>query len=548
MALFGRTVLSMMDDALYVYKASSKVEFVRMIDWETEGFSELLQGVLDHECGGAPVLIFNDMVEQYYRKERVYTAGVGTLDKKSMVDRKLGMVFPSYSVRTSIALKEKVQREGGKAASDVYLFAAIAGSSKLNSVIDGVRFSSAAPLGLGLLPLESVSMVEALVKKLGTKGQAKAKDESTKWNLVIGQHRNGFLRQIVVRNGDIALTRMTQVLDSEGSEDIGGWADDVSKQFASTMNYLSRLGYQVDDGLNIILLAPTDRAERVRSLIEGDYSFYNFTPEQAAGLLGVKLSKDNDERYSDIVNVGWGGKSFSPSVPLPLDALKEVTQARLGTLAASVAFGALLFFSIYQLATSSLAMFGSEQEVGQKRSELTVLEQRYQGKVDEMAELGVDLPLLQVSTYLQGRIDAQGQDPLDMVKAVAAVLHSDKVTYLNKFDFRVEKDLLRIEDEEKASPDERRARRGRRGQQEKKDAYSVTFWLEFEPKANIDLANKTLRDFRTRFKRDYPTHEVTVTKFLGDTKFVTGLLGQQGEPLKDQDMIAEIVIKGVVHD
>ena len=59
-------------------------------------FEEIVSSIIVEDCKKDPVLIVNDMVEQHYRKERIFTAGISTLDLRNMIKRKLDMAFPSY--------------------------------------------------------------------------------------------------------------------------------------------------------------------------------------------------------------------------------------------------------------------------------------------------------------------------------------------------------------------------------------------------------------------------------------------------------------------
>jgi hypothetical protein len=82
----------------------------------------------------------------------------------------------------------------------------------------------------------------------------------------MGQHRSGGLRQIVVKNGEIALTRMTPI--AENDENSAAWVEDVVQEFKATMSYLSRFGYSPDEGLEVILIANPEPGELAGEKIE----------------------------------------------------------------------------------------------------------------------------------------------------------------------------------------------------------------------------------------------------------------------------------------
>lgn len=529
---FGRTVLSMMDDALYVYKtAGGGADFVESVPWDQDGFISHVVGLIQGACGNAPVVILNDMIEQYYRKERVFTAGVGTLDKKSMVDRKLAMVFPSYSVRTSIALNEKIKREDSKIASDVYLFAAIASSDQLSSVVTSVSRSTAASKGVGLLPLESVGLVENLVKKLVPKGKA-----ASKWSLLIGQHRNGNLRQIVVKDGDIALTRMTQITE-ESSPEV--WAADVIQEFQSTMNYLSRLGFQAKDGLDVILIGPGEEAEPVRQAVEGKYAFYNATAGQAAALLGLKIADQDNERYADLLHMAWVAKKFTLSASLPVGALEPVAQARMAASGAMVVLAASALFMVYNAGASFLSVLSTGKDLSDQETRLSRLERDYKQESARLADMGLDLPLIQATAAAYSQIGQNEVALLPLIEAIGGALEGGRV--LNK----MEVSIVDHSATKTAGGAGQSGRPARGAAQAPRKTYEATLVMVFPDDTAVDLGNKELSDFRTRLRQALPSHDIEVTKFLDDKQYRADVGGGNAENQVRQDMVAEISIKGV---
>ena len=201
----NRTVLLTSDDALYVYSVSSRgVKLVDVVPWGAQNFIDNVSNILAKDCAKRPVLMLNDMVEQHYRKERVLKSGVSSLDKQTMIKRRLSVAFGKYPVRAAMLLKEKIPKTKNQPASDIYIFAAIPESDSLNKTISAVKKSLASVAALCLLPVESSDMVRTLSQKLSKKGSKKAT-----WSIFIGQHRSGNVRQVVTKNGELALTRMS---------------------------------------------------------------------------------------------------------------------------------------------------------------------------------------------------------------------------------------------------------------------------------------------------------------------------------------------------
>ncbi|PJF38970.1 MAG: hypothetical protein CUN55_15720, partial [Phototrophicales bacterium] len=204
------------DDGVYLYRASSLgVRYVEHVPWEDENFVSTVSDLIVKKCAKKPVIIVNDMVEQHYRKEKI--PKVSPMDRASVVKRRLNITFPNYPIRAALKTKEQDKSAG---VGGIYLFAAIPQSEAYKKAIQAVQRSAAPIVGLFLLPIEGITMVSALSQK-----QAKKAKTRSMWTVFIGQHHGGGLRQIVTKRGDLALTRMTPVVDTDVEPDV--WAKEV---------------------------------------------------------------------------------------------------------------------------------------------------------------------------------------------------------------------------------------------------------------------------------------------------------------------------------
>lgn len=89
------------------------------VPWAVDNFEANVAAVVSKECGGKPVLILNDMVEQHYRKERI--PKVSVMDKANVLQRKLMVAFPNYPVRAALPLKEKTGKGDKALPGSVYI-------------------------------------------------------------------------------------------------------------------------------------------------------------------------------------------------------------------------------------------------------------------------------------------------------------------------------------------------------------------------------------------------------------------------------------------
>jgi hypothetical protein len=521
----------MMDEALYVYEVTPKqVRLVRSIPWGQDNFEQTVVRLIAEECGKNPIRIVNDMVEQHYRKERVVTSGVSFLDKKTMVDRKLGMAFPNLQVRASMKLKEKV-KSSTNITSDIYIFAAIPSNLQFNKTINVANHSSASFRGFGLLPVETSDMVKLLSKKMQQKN-----DKTSQWVVMIGQHRNGGLRQVVIKDGEIALTRMTPISDTD--EDPKAWSDEVFQEFRSTMSYLTRFGFHNDDGLDIILVSNPEPGDLVRQKISAQYNFKHITPTAAADLLGLKIGEQETQRYSDVLDIAWIAKKRSFIMPMQSKIIDHFAMPRKTAEAASVLLVLSAGFFAYQAFNSFQTIIAKSDDIQNVRSRLTAVNTEYQQELQKKEELGFNIDLIHGSVRLVEEWKTQKLDMMGLFNGIGASLVDG---------MRIDRLAVeRVKQEENTADTYQQNYYDPAMEGQKDVLFETRLQLIYPSNADVEAGNLEVQAFADRLQQTFPDYGVSVSKLLKDYNFVEEITVESGTEKSQeagQEYVAEILIE-----
>jgi hypothetical protein len=521
-----RTVMLVSDEAVYIYATGARgVRLVETVSWDAENFEQNVASILKKDCGGKPVLILNDMVEQHYRKEKVLKTGVGVMDKAGVLRRKLNVAFPSYPVKAALLLKEKLPKDGKKTRADIYIFAAVPETKQFSSSLAAANRSLVPVSGFCLLPVESSDMVRTLSAKLTNKNEPKYR-----WVLFIGQHKNGSLRQIVTKNGELALTRMTPISDSDNDIDV--WASEVHHEFKATMSYLSRFGFQPEDGLHVIIIANEAAGEAIESKIEEPCKYTALTTAEAARVLNLPLGPQDDFRYADPLHAAWSGRKQKFILPMRAAQVDKVSKPRQMALAASVALALGAAFLLYQMVSQFAGMSSVNAEIDNSKSNLSQLNVSYEKEVKRKEELGFDVRLVQSSISVYDELQSRTVEPLYLFKNIGRALGRD---------LRLDRVIIEKPGNNIAAAIMDAVNQGGA------PLYQVTLQMTYPSTTNIDKGNKEVADLRERLSKLMPDHEITVTKFLKDYEYVEEVVVETGDLEKkdvNQDFVAEISIKG----
>jgi len=435
----SRAVVMMMDDGVCVHRvANSSATYIDSIPWRVSDFEGRLTEVLN-EAKVTSVLILNDAVEQHYRKERI--AIPTSFDKANIIKRRLNVAFPSYPMRAAIELKDKEDvlqdKKDGKSEdkSKPYLFAAAPSTETFSRIIRSVARTDYNLFGYGLLPIESVGILKVLAQKLAQKRKSQSKAE---WTILVGQHRGGGLRQIVVRNNELALTRVTPVDEpKQGFSDV--WGKEVSREIQATLSYLSRFGYAPDDGLNIIVIGGKEFADVLDGMITVPSNFESLTPFEAAKLLGVKLSYADGDHFADGLHAAWSGKKISLDISLTSKEISDIAGPRKIASGLMVLLTLGLGYVMYQSSVEAQGMYQDSRNLEVAKTQLAEIERLYQEEVKRKSSLGIDVNAITSSLDIDGRIQRQHIDVLGLLKTISGELNNLRI---DSFEFKNEGDVL----------------------------------------------------------------------------------------------------------
>ncbi|MCF8495829.1 MAG: hypothetical protein K9G62_04085 [Alphaproteobacteria bacterium] len=529
-----RTVLLIADEALHIYAHSAKgMRLIEVTPWDSPDFVRSVAGVISKECGGRSILILNDMVEQHYRKEKVPRGGVGFFDRATIMNRKLKMAFPAYNIRASLILKEKMKATGRAPLSDIYIFVAVPESEQFRKTMAAARQSLAPLSGFCLLPVESADMVQALSAKL-----AKGRTKKAQWSVLVAHHKAGGLRQIVTKNGDLALTRMTPLQPDLIGE---AWARHVTQEFKATMSYLARFGYQPEDGLDVIAITEPSSGEALETLLQQECTYNTLTTQEAGRLLGLSVAPENAlKQYADPLHAAWAARKSSFTLPMKSAVIDQISKPRKASAFISLILLGFAAFLGYQAFTGFQRIVEIESESDGLRSQQSQLDVQYQKELKRKEALGFDVNLIQNSIIVHDTLERERIDVLGILSKTGQALGQDL-----RFDrITIEKVSPPVQSKSAA-----RAKKGAKNKtpEPKAPDFAVSMHMTYPSTIDIDKGNQEVRDLRDRLQALMPGLKVEVTKFLKDYEYIEELVVQSGN-FKDkavqQDFIAEIRITG----
>ena len=340
------------------------------LSWELPNFDQQLTDVLTEQNQSKPVVILFDGADQTYRKEENIPK-LSFFDRSRFIKRKLETAFPSYPIRTSVLVKpSKLRDRKAPKEAPSYLFMAIPETERLDRVSKNLLEAGVPIAGFGLLPAESAGLVTSLSKKLFGKTDAKSQ-----WAILIGQHETGGLRQVVVKNGNLALTRMTPT--SEAGVQGPKWVEEVMREFKATLTYIARFGYTADAGLDVIVICGDIEKQFFDKTSLPVTNFRCLNVSKALALIGTKGVSLGETNFGDAVHAAWVSKKRSLAVPIIVPSIRRIMTPRLIVRIITIFMAALLLGLITLIFNEYQSYNNLQTDITRKQSRKTLLEHDY---------------------------------------------------------------------------------------------------------------------------------------------------------------------------
>lgn len=266
--------------------------------WAAPDFNQKLAKAFGG-AGQPVVVLLNDAGHTYRREDNISPADC---------QKKLETAFPDVYARAWM----ETERSGS--GTGTYLLVALPESAQMNRLGNALSMAHAHVMGCGVLPIESIGLVDMLAKKLFSKEKKKSR-----WHALVGQHETGGLRQVVTQDGCLRLTRITPVMDKEIKGE--AWAANMVQEFKATLAYLRRFGFEDEEGLDLVVVCGAAEKKLIGPWDVPGTRMRCVTLAEALKVLGCRAPKKEDNHFSDALHATWSERSDTLTLPIQMPFL-----------------------------------------------------------------------------------------------------------------------------------------------------------------------------------------------------------------------------------
>ena len=494
-----KRILLIGDEGVALFRVSSgRAARIFNLSWKDENFAVVLRQKLVKQDRNVPLQLLFDMLDQQYRKETI--PKISFFDRNKVVNRRLNIAFPKVRVKAALPLREKPQDEG-----KVYLFAALPSNRRMEMVYEAVITSGVPLSGLSLLPIESAQLASKIADNA-----FKHSESTNRWTVLIGKHQTGGLRQIVTKNGELALTRLTPV--QKVGEEEPNVAEDIQREFQSTLSYIKRFGYAHGDDLDLVIVT-SDRVEAALQSVQWTTPNVLFCkPGKAAQLAGLKYFEETGPVFTDILHAAWAGSRSKAVLPMQtpvLDRINKPRQIARGVTALLILAALIVgVYGAYKFIVLQDTRAEHEIAVQKKRQ----LEAEYKREMAIFDSLPMKPETVKAALDVHDRVKALATDPVPYVKMIVESM----TPRMRLQGIRMKPDKQDILYEPIEATQKRRSRRG--GEEKAQDArptVSIDVEFMFPESQDPAVGAREVEQFVDTMRAKLPQHVINIKKQIG---------------------------------
>lgn len=272
---------------------------------------ELKQTLLRHP--DAPLFLVVDNMDQTYMQQTL--PPVSALSINKLVKRRLERDFADTEIKGAMLIgREKKGRKDWN-----YMMVAVEKSPQLAVWLDFIDEMPNYFRGIYLVATES----EYLVKYIEHFMEPRPDEMPAEWKFLVSHNKVGGFRQVILRNGKVIFTRLAQPIGESSTEMVAG---NIEQEMQSTIEYMKRLSYTPQHGLDIYIIASSGIRDAIDSNKFPNASMYVYTPYELAQKLGIEGATQPTDQFGDVILATAIGCSRKHVLSLSTPASKRVNQ------------------------------------------------------------------------------------------------------------------------------------------------------------------------------------------------------------------------------
>lgn len=365
----------------------------------------------------APLYILADVMDQSYSPQSL--PPVSALSISKLIQKRLERDLAPDDIKGAIPIGRS--EEGRKDWH--YLFISIPNIPPLTQWLELVAELPNRLLGIHLVPVEGQNFIAGMRSLNVGEDNTTSDSEVAEWELMVSHNKVGGFRQIVLRNGTLIFTRLTQPVGEALPDVIAG---NVEQEISNTVEYLKRLAYNEQSTFDITVIVSQEIKEVITpSNLPNCRQVRIFTPHEVAVGLKLQQATEEGDHFGDVVMAASFCTSKKKVLSLQTDYSKKLNQfydaRRLSRIAAVI----IIPFVLSGIGYKSWEMFQLSKDIEYSRTLEQEARQNLTNVENKKEVLPLDIDRITDVVALYEVLSAGEMTPLPLIARFGQALNDE---------------------------------------------------------------------------------------------------------------------------
>lgn len=360
----------------------------------------------------APIFLIIDSMDQSFSQQTL--PPISPFGVKKLIKRRLDRELGSDIIKGYIILERD---EGGRRDWN-YLTVALENSPYLKLWIDFVDNLDNRLSGIYLLSVEAENIVKNIDLTIKTPENKNA-ESAAKWKLFISHNKVGGFRQVVLKNGRIMFTRLTQPVTDESCEAVAG---SVEQEITSTIEYIRRLSFDFQQGMDVYIIASSDINNCLDMNMINFSNVYKFTPHEISDLFGISGATQPSDQFGDVILSAFISCSKTHRLTLSFQNSLKINRFYRAIKYQRIGVALLLILMLFYSAIIAVDVWGKYSQIEMLEQKKNVQQRKLDDLNSEIKKSGMDVRKISDTVFLYNKINEQSENPAALLSKFRSVI------------------------------------------------------------------------------------------------------------------------------
>ncbi|MEZ5690737.1 MAG: hypothetical protein R3D71_03605 [Rickettsiales bacterium] len=364
----------------------------------------------------APIYLIIDSMDQNFSQQSL--PPISALGVRKLIKRRMERELAADVVKGYILLdRDKAGRRDWN-----FLMVSLENSPQLNVWFEFTESLDNRVNGVYLLSIESENIITTIDKALGINQKKKnsVKNSASRWKFFVTHNKVGGVRQVIIKDGNVVFTRLTQPVGEETAEVVVG---NIEQEMLSTIEYIRRLSFDYKQGIDIYLLASDEIGELIDTSNMQPNNVHKFTPYELSQLFSIGGAAQQMDRFGDVILTAFITSSSSHRLTLFLPKMEKVNKIYNIIRYQWVASIILAISMISYVGFICFSIYSKIVDIDDLDKQKTLRKSEFDNVNKKIKESGIEVKRISDTVFLYDKIVEENTSPIALLsKARSAII------------------------------------------------------------------------------------------------------------------------------